>query len=85
MSLIQGVSTLLSLPITYVLIVNLDVLGEAIGLAVGNILIFMIIFQWNRFNRERYLDVDYEWKRISRFVLLFSCFSSYITSLREQL
>jgi O-antigen/teichoic acid export membrane protein len=63
-SIIQGVTALLSLPLNYYLIIEMGALGAAIGLAISNILMAALFYGWNIFNKSRYLRIKYEWGRV---------------------
>ena len=67
-TLLQFLAVLFSLPINYVLIAKMGVIGAAIGLAIGNCLMAVILYCWNVINRSRYLIILYEWKRIFSFI-----------------
>lgn len=69
-SFIQGCAALISMPLNYFLIVNMGVLGAAIGLAAGNFLMAGLMYGWNQLNRARYPRVSYEWGRVFSFVAL---------------
>ena len=69
-SIVQGFTALLTLPLTYFLIVDLGVLGAGIGLAAGNFLIAAMMYGWNFLNRNRYPIITYEWGRIFSFFCL---------------
>ncbi len=69
-SIMQGLSALISLPVNYYLIASLGLLGAGIGLAVNNLLMAGLMYGWNYLNRARYLIVAYEWGRIFYFVVL---------------
>lgn len=69
-SLIQGTAALLSIPINYLLIKQYSILGAGIGLAIGNLLMAGLMYCWIFFNQEKYIKVEYEWKRIILFICL---------------
>jgi O-antigen/teichoic acid export membrane protein len=66
-SIIQGATALLSLPLNYYLIIEMGTLGAAIGLAMSNILMAALLYGWNVFNKSRYPRIKYEWGRVFRF------------------
>jgi O-antigen/teichoic acid export membrane protein len=70
-SFVQGLAALLSLPINYFLIVNLGVLGAAIGLAASNLLMTSLMYGWNYLHRTAYPVIKYEWGRIGLFAVIF--------------
>lgn len=69
-SVIQGLAALCSFPINYYLIANLNVLGAGIGLAVNNSLMAGLMYGWNYLNRERYVVIQYDWRRVFHFSIL---------------
>jgi O-antigen/teichoic acid export membrane protein len=68
-SLVQAIATLASVVLNYTLIRNFGVLGAALGLALGMLVLVVVQHQWNR--RRRYLPVRYEWARIRVFGIVF--------------
>lgn len=68
-SVIQFLSVLLSVPVTYFCILSFGILGAGIGLVIGNLLMAGILHLWNIVNKSRYPVVLYEWKRILQFIL----------------
>jgi O-antigen/teichoic acid export membrane protein len=78
-SVVQAVAAVFSLPFNYFLISRFAYLGAAIGLAVGSILMASLMFAWNSLNRSRYPLIDYDWTRISRFIIMSaSCVIFYV-------
>jgi len=71
-SLVQGLAALLSLPLNYLLIANMGLLGAGIGLAVSNFLMVGLMYGWNYLNRSRYLVIKYEWGRVGLFMVIFT-------------
>jgi O-antigen/teichoic acid export membrane protein len=71
---VQGLAAFVSLPVNYLFIVNLGVLGAGIGLAVNSFLMVGLMFGWNFLNRKRYLVIEYEWCRITSFMVGFFSF-----------
>jgi O-antigen/teichoic acid export membrane protein len=66
-SIVQGLAAVLSLPLNYYLIIEMGVLGAAIGLAIANTLMAAFLYGWNILNKSRYLSFDYEWTRVFGF------------------
>lgn len=66
-SIVQGVAALFSLPLNYYLIIEIGVLGAAIGLAISNTLMAALMYGWNIVNKSRYPCVSYEWIRVFSF------------------
>jgi O-antigen/teichoic acid export membrane protein len=70
-AIVQAVAAAASLPIHYVFIRAYGVLGAALGLAIGNLLMAALMLAWNLFNSSRYPRVTYEWRRILTFAVGF--------------
>jgi O-antigen/teichoic acid export membrane protein len=68
-SLIQAIAALLAIGLNLILIPMFDLLGAAIALVLG--FLAMVILQqiWNF--KQKYLDIKYEWNRISWFALFY--------------
>jgi O-antigen/teichoic acid export membrane protein len=66
-SIVQGITALISLPLNYYLIINIGVLGAAIGLAISSTLMAALMFGWNVINKLRYPRFNYEWIRVFSF------------------
>jgi len=75
-SVVQGIAAALSLPVNYYSIVKLGVFGAAVGLAVSNIVMVVLLYGWNIVNKSRYPCINYEWRRMFGFLALtcFLCF-----------
>lgn len=69
LSLLQGVAAILSVPVNYVLIAQMGILGAALGVAGGNLILALTMYCWNYINRSRYLLVEYEWRRVGIFLV----------------
>lgn len=69
-SIVQGVAALISLPLNYYLIIEMGVLGAAIGLAISNTLMAALMYGWNIVNKSRYPHVKYEWVRVLGFLAM---------------
>ena len=70
-SLIQGCAVLASLPLTYYLIIYFGVFGAALGLAMGHLLLPVFVHVWNIYRKKSYGWIDYEWKRIFLFFIIY--------------
>jgi len=70
-SLIQGGAVIFSLPITYYLVKYFGVLGAGFSVAFGHLLVACFTYAWNFYRREIYIQIDYEWRRLSIFLLIF--------------
>ena len=66
-SIVQGITAVLSLPLNYYLIIKLGVLGAAVGLSVSNTLMAALLYGWNIINKFRYPCINYEWARVFGF------------------
>jgi O-antigen/teichoic acid export membrane protein len=69
-SVVQGVSAVLSVPLNYWLIVQLGVLGSGIGFASSNALMTLLMYGWTILRGSRYPIVAHEWARVLWFALL---------------
>jgi O-antigen/teichoic acid export membrane protein len=70
-TLIQGVSALLAVGFNLILIPLLGMIGSAVALMLGLLVMSVLQQTWN-FKRKRcYLNVQYEWGRILRFSLIY--------------
>jgi len=73
-TLIQGVSALLAVGFNLILIPSLGMIGSAVALMLGLLVMSVLQQTWN-FKRKRcYLNVQYEWDRILRFSLIYTGF-----------
>ncbi len=73
-TLIQGVSALLAVGFNLILIPSLGMIGSAVALMLGLLVMSVLQQTWN-FKRKRcYLNVQYEWDRILRFSLIYAGF-----------
>ncbi len=70
-SLIQGCATLVSLPLSYYLIIYFGVFGAALGLAIGHFLLPVFVHIWNIYRKKSYGRIDYDWKRIFLFFFIY--------------
>ena len=80
-SLIQGVAVILSLPLTFILIIYFGILGAGLSVALGFFLTAVLTHFWNRFRRKNYLNVQYEWRRVMLFIAFFlivACFYLFV-------
>jgi O-antigen/teichoic acid export membrane protein len=71
-SVIQGLSVLLYLPMSIGLIQRFSIMGACISLVLGNSILVALIFLWNAINYRRYLHITCDWHRGLRIVCLFS-------------
>lgn len=67
-SWVQGVALVLSLPLGYLLVNYLGLLGAGLGVATAHLVLVLAMYYWNRFRRERYVRAIYDWGRILRFM-----------------
>lgn len=70
-SAIQGCAVLFSFPLTYFLIVYFGVLGAAVGLSLGHLFLAVFTHIWNLYRQKSYGLIDYEWKRIFLFTIIY--------------
>lgn len=72
-SVIQGCTVLISAPLTYLLIVEFGTLGAGLSVALGHLMVAGLTHYWNIYKSESYVSIEYEWKRVAVFLLIFSC------------
>lgn len=70
-SVIQGLSAIVSLVVNYFLISRFGLIGAAAGLAGGNFVLILFMWVWNVMKGSKYPPVAYEWKRIGGFCFMF--------------
>jgi O-antigen/teichoic acid export membrane protein len=70
-SLIQGLTVIISLPLGYYLVINYEIIGAAFSVLLGNTLMVLIIFIWNHLKYKNYPKVKYEIKKIFKISILF--------------
>jgi O-antigen/teichoic acid export membrane protein len=71
-SYIQGVSVLLSIPFTYVLIHKFTIVGAGIALFQSNLSLPIVLFIWNLYRYKNYAIIQYDWKRIFSVIIVFT-------------
>jgi O-antigen/teichoic acid export membrane protein len=77
-TLVQGISAFLAVVLNLLLILWMGMLGSAIGLVLGVLVMSILQHAWNLKRKSIYLNVQYEWNRI----LWFSVFYlGYITTM----
>jgi O-antigen/teichoic acid export membrane protein len=64
---IQTVAALVSIPLNYFLIVHFDILGAALGVAAGHLVMAALAHAWNCHRAASYPNVRYEWSRVALF------------------
>jgi O-antigen/teichoic acid export membrane protein len=64
---IQALAAIVSVPLNYFLIVYCGILGAALGVAAGHLVMAGLAHAWNRYRAATYPDVRYEWSRIALF------------------
>jgi O-antigen/teichoic acid export membrane protein len=70
-TLIQGVSAFLAVAFNLLLILWMGMLGSAIGLVLGILLMSILQHAWNLKRKSFYLNVQYEWNRILWFSVFY--------------
>jgi O-antigen/teichoic acid export membrane protein len=73
-TLIQGVSALLAVGFNFILIPLLGMIGSAVALMLGLLVMSVLQQAWNFKRKRSYLNVQYEWDRILRFSLIYAGF-----------
>jgi O-antigen/teichoic acid export membrane protein len=72
-SYVQGLSAIISIWICYVLIKLIGFTGAAIGLALGNVVMAVLLLLYNKKN-DFYIKINYDWGKIAQIcTLLFTC------------
>lgn len=71
-SLIQGIAAILGIGANFVLISQFGVFGAGLGLMLGYLCMVIVIVMWNKKRKQAYLQVEYEWKRIFKWCLIYS-------------
>ncbi len=69
LSLIQGIAASASIALNLLLIPVAGMLGAAIALAIGALVLAALQHAWNRY--RRYLDIQFEWSRLGGFAVVF--------------
>lgn len=82
-SLIQAIASLAALGLNLILIPAYGLLGAAISLALGFLGMALLTLLWNFRRRSKYLEVQYEWKRIVCFALLCGGYASIMLLERD--
>ena len=73
--LIQGATVIILIPITFLFINHFNMLGAAISVMFGNILMVLLMYLWNQYRGRNIYYVELEWKKIISILL---CFVSII-------
>jgi O-antigen/teichoic acid export membrane protein len=69
-SLIQGIATIVAVPINIFLIYKFGILGASIGVALGYFLVTLFQIIWNKKEERRYLKIHYETNRMTKFFVI---------------
>lgn len=70
-TLIQGISAFLAVVLNLLLILWMGMLGSAIGLVLGILVMSILQHMWNLKQKSSYLNVQYEWNRILWFTVFY--------------
>lgn len=81
-SAIQGCAVLVSLPLTYLLILNFGILGAGLSVGLGHLLVAGFTHFWNIYRGRTYVMIDYEWRRIAKFSFIYFITASLFLSIR---
>lgn len=73
-SILQGIAAFMSFPLSYFLIAEYHIVGAAVGLFVGNLLMAALLYIWNTLRSDKYLKIEYEWGRIILISVVFALF-----------
>lgn len=69
-SVVQGLSALLSIGLNIILIKWSGLLGAAIALSLSHFLMAAFQYLWNLRRRDKYIKIKYEWRRLAIFLVL---------------
>jgi len=69
-SVIQGLGAIVAISLQVVLIAELGVLGAALGLTGGFLVLCLALYAWIRIRRTTYLRIPYDWRRVLPFACL---------------
>lgn len=68
---IQIISSILFIGISLILTKTFGISGAAISLVVGYLIMDALLYFWNKQQKRRYLNIEYEWKRILPFAFCY--------------
>ena len=75
-TLIQTVSAIVAVILNIIFIRLFGLLGAAIALISGFVVMALCMQFWNHLQKENYLQVEYEWKRIVQFSLVYIIYAT---------
>ena len=81
-SLVQAVAAVVAIGLNFLIIPPHGVFGAGVTLALGLTVMVGLQYGWNYLKRRRYLVVEYEWKRLGIFAVLYLVVS--IITLRDR-
>ncbi len=74
--LVQALASMVALGLNLILVPLCGLLGAAISLALGFLGMVLLTLLWNFKRRAKYLEVQYEWRRVIWFALLYSGYAA---------
>lgn len=74
--LVQALASMVALGLNLILVPLCGLLGAAISLALGFLGMVLLTLLWNFKRRAKYLEVQYEWRRVIGFALLYSGYAA---------
>jgi len=73
-TVIQGIAAVVSLAVNYPLISIIGTTGAAIGIAVSNLIMIILVQFWNTYRKSAYPNILFEWNRVVQFICIFIAF-----------
>lgn len=70
-TLIQAGAAILGIGASFLFIPKLNVLGAGLGLMFGYLFMVILTIIWNLTHKSYYLQVQYEWKRLSTWIIIY--------------
>ena len=71
-SLLQGITVCLSLPVTFFLIKKFSIVGAGMSVVYGNLLMLLIVGLWNYHRRHKYIAINYDYKHIMKIIFSYA-------------
>lgn len=71
MTIVQVISAILFIGISLLITPAFGIIGAGVSLVLGYLIMATLLHLWNIKQRERYFNVQYEWKRVLRFTAMY--------------
>ena len=78
----QGMAVIISAPLSYVLILNYEILGAGLSLALSHFILILLLYIWNIYKIKSYILLKFNWKKILLFLLFFLAMSTLFLIIR---